>query len=292
MKKILWLVLVLAANKNHAQLSFGFTYKYALVGVEVEVVFKNGPADKAGLKPEDIILSVNDTSIRAASLERIAQIFANAPVNSKFQLGYYGEDDEVYRAEIVSIKKEDRNSFLNKCLEGNCINGKGKHIDLEGTVYEGNFKNGKRNGKGKSVAANNISYEGEWKDNKKEGTGKGSYKVRGYDYNNKNWAYDGTWQNDMMAGTGKYVFGDGSYYTGQMKENKFDGRGFMLLKDSTIYEGEWKNNELNGNGKMIKKNGDSYTGIFVHNKMEGTITIFTKATNSTSTREYKNGKQQ
>jgi len=290
MKRWMLVLLLLLANKLMAQLSFGFTYKYALEGVEVEFVFKNGPAEKAGLKEGDIILMVNDTAMRMVARDRMANVFATAPATSKFLLGYYGEDDEVYRGKTVTIIKEDRNSFLNKCLEGNCINGKGKHIDLEGTVYEGNFKNGKRNGKGKSVAANNVTYDGEWKDNKREGSGKGAYTVKGYDFGNKSWNYDGAWKNDMMEGTGKYVFGDGSYYTGQLKENKFEGKGFMLLKDSTQYEGEWKNSELNGNGVMIKKNGDTYTGVFVHSKLEGTVTVFTKATNTAATREYKNGK--
>lgn len=290
MKSILCFLLTLSANKMDAQLSFGFTYEYMFEGAEVKVVFKNGPAEKAGIKEGDLILLVNDTVMRMVPNSRRANVFATAPATSKFLLGYYGEDHEVYRGKTVTIIKEERSNFLNRCLEGNCINGFGKHIDMEGTVYEGNFKNGKRNGNGKSVAANNITYEGHWKDNKREGAGNASYKAKGYDFGNKNFTYEGTWKNDMMEGSGKYIFSDGSYYTGQLKENRFEGKGFMLLKDSTVYEGEWKNSELNGNGVMVKKNGDTYTGIFVQSKPEGIITIFTKATNSTATREYKNGK--
>jgi len=290
MKRITLVLLLLYASKTMAQLSFGFTYKYALEGVEVEVVFKNSPAEKAGIKEGDFILMVNDTVMRVVANERTANVFATAPVNSKFLLGYYGEDGEVYRGKTVTIIKEERSNFLNKCLEGNCTTGTGKHIDMEGTVYEGNFKNGKRNGEGKCTTANNITYDGEWKDNKREGTGKAAYQVKGYDFSNRSWNYEGTWKNDMMEGTGKYVFGDGSYYTGQLKENKFEGKGFMVLKDSTTYDGEWKNSELNGQGVMVKKNGDTHTGTFVNNKLEGTVTVFTKATNTTITREYKNGK--
>lgn len=291
MKKYILVLLVLVANKIAAQLSFGFTYTNTLNGVEVGVVFKNGPAYKAGLKTGDLILMVNDSVLRVMSTERIARLFTAAPVNSKFLLGYVNEDDgEIYRGNTITVIKEERTNFLNKCLEGNCINGAGKHIDMEGTVYEGNFKNGKRNGQGKSVTTSNVTYDGEWKDNKKEGTGAASYKVKGYDFGNKSWTYNGTWKNDMMEGSGKYVFGDGSYYTGQLKENKFDGKGFMFLKDSTTYEGEWKNSELNGQGLMVKKNGDRHSGTFINNNFEGTVTIFTKATNATTTREYKNGK--
>ncbi|MES2848620.1 MAG: PDZ domain-containing protein [Bacteroidota bacterium] len=290
MKKLLAVLLLLATTKVMGQLSFGFSYKYMFEGVEVETVFKNGPADKAGIKPGDLILSVNDSILRMVKNERMGQIFLNAPVTSKFQLGYIGEDEEVYRGKTVSITKEDRITFLNKCLEGNCINGTGKHIDMEGSVYEGNFKNGKRNGKGKCTAANSLVYDGEWKDGKRDGIGKAVYKVKGYDFGGRNWSYEGSWKKDSIDGNGTYMFGDGSYYTGEVHDNNRVGKGRMVLKDSTAYEGQWKGNALNGEGTISFKNGDKHTGTFVNSKLEGPVTIFTKATNVTTTREYKNGK--
>lgn len=290
MKKLLAILLLLAADKMMGQLSFGFSYKYMFEGVEVETVFKNGPADKAGIKPGDLILSVNDSILRIVKNERMGQIFLNAPVTSKFQLGYIGEDEEVYRGKTVSITKEDRKNFLNKCLEGNCINGTGKHIDMEGAVYEGRFKNGKRDGLGRCTAANGVEYDGEWKDNKREGNGKAEYKVRGFDFAGRNWSYEGTWKQDSIHGKGTFAYGNGYSYTGEVKNNKLDGKGRKVLKDSTVYEGEWKDNALNGKGTIFFKNGDIHTGTFINEKLEGTVTIFTKATNTTTTREYKNGK--
>ncbi len=293
MKKLLLVLLLLVANKLHAQLSFGFTYTYLLEGVEVGVVFKNGPADKAGLKTGDIILIVNDSVLRIIAKDRIAQVFATAPVASKFLLGYINEDDgEIYRAKTINITKEDRNNFLNICLEGNCINGTGKHIDMEGSVYEGNFKNGKRNGKGKCTAANDVVYEGDWKDNKRDGVGKAAYKVKGYDFGGRNWSYEGLWKKDSIDGRGTYIYSNGNSYTGEVKNNKLDGKGRMVLKDSTVYECQWKDNAMNGKGNILFKNGDVHTGTFINDKLEGTVTIFTKATNATTAREYKNGKPQ
>lgn len=292
MKRLLFVLVLLGADKLHAQPSFGFTYSYDFDGVMVDVVFKNGPAEKAGIRHGDIILMVNDTVLRTIPKERIANVFATAPLTSKFQLGYIGEDEEVYRGEKVIITKEERNNFLNKCLEGNCTNGTGKHLDLQGAVYEGQFKNGKRNGKGKCTEANGVVYEGEWKENKREGYGKAFYKVKGYDFANKSWSYEGTWKNDVMNGKGTYVAGDGSYYTGDMKDNKFEGNGRMLLKDSTVYEGEWKDNALNGKGSVTTKNGDVKTGTFVNSKLDGMVLVFTKATNTTTMQVYVNGKPQ
>lgn len=290
MKGLLFFLLTLATGHLQAQLSFGFSYTPLFDGVEVGVVFKNSPADKAGLKTGDLILAVNDSVLRVIGKERVAQVFATAPITSTFQLGYIGEDDEVYRGNIVTITKEERSNFLNKCLEGNCINGNGKHIDMEGTIYEGSFKNGKRNGQGKSTAANGLLYEGEWKDNKKDGKGKATYAVKGYDFANRNWSYEGTWKKDSIDGKGLYIYGDGSYYIGEVKDNKREGKGRAVLKDSTVYEGEWRANALNGKGTIIFKNGDVHTGTFLNNKLEGTGTVFIKETNITSTKQFKNGK--
>ena len=47
------------------------------------------------------------------------------------------------------------------CIEGNCINGKGKKVWQNGRVYIGDFKNGLRDGIGMGEI-NGNKYEGEW----------------------------------------------------------------------------------------------------------------------------------
>ena len=57
------------------------------------------------------------------------------------------------------------------CIEGNCIDGKGKKVWQNGRVYIGDFKNGLRDGIGMGEI-NGNKYEGEWKDDKIHGQGK------------------------------------------------------------------------------------------------------------------------
>ena len=94
------------------------------------------------------------------------------------------------------------------CIEGNCINGKGKKVWQNGRVYIGEFKNGLRDGIGMHEI-NGNKYEGEWKE-------------------------------DNINGQGKYTFADGKSYEGEFKNNKFHGQGKFTLADGTIIEGEYK----------------------------------------------------
>ena len=112
MKRLMLVLLLLCTSKIHAQLSFGFTYEYLSDGVEVKVVFKNSPAEKAGLKEGDIILMVNDTVMRMVARDRMANVFATAPATSKFLLGYYGEDDELYRGKTCYHHKRRKRQFF------------------------------------------------------------------------------------------------------------------------------------------------------------------------------------
>lgn len=97
-----------------------------------------------------------------------------------------------------------------KCLNGDCINGKGKASYPRGDVYTGDWKNGLAEGKGILEYANGNMYIGEWK--KGFATGKGSKK-----------------------------YANGNFYQGEWSESKADGIG--VLYDSfgkVIYSGIWK----------------------------------------------------
>lgn len=64
-----------------------------------------------------------------------------------------------------------QNSIQAQCIEGNCVDGKGKYLYNDQSVYEGSFKNSYANGYGICKYANGNRYEGEWKNHTFEGKG-------------------------------------------------------------------------------------------------------------------------
>ena len=48
------------------------------------------------------------------------------------------------------------------CVEGDCENGHGKMLMIDGRLYEGEFKDGKWHGQGKLTVENETVYEGEF----------------------------------------------------------------------------------------------------------------------------------
>lgn len=50
------------------------------------------------------------------------------------------------------------------CLEGDCENGYGKMLMIDGRLYEGQFLDGKWHGPGKLTVENEMVFEGEFRD--------------------------------------------------------------------------------------------------------------------------------
>ena len=76
-----------------------------------------------------------------------------------------------------------------KCIEGDCVNGKGTYLYSNGEKYEGMFKNSKRHGRGILNFPDGNKYIGQFKNDKRHGHGilnvsDGSY-------------YMGEWKDDL-----------------------------------------------------------------------------------------------
>ena len=57
-----------------------------------------------------------------------------------------------------------------------------------------------------------------------------------------------------MNGKGTYVAGDGSYYTGDMKDNKFEGNGSIVWSNGASYEGDFSKGVYHGFGHYSNSN--------------------------------------
>ena len=143
----------------------------------------------------------------------------------------------------------------------------GKEIAVDGGIYVGEWKDGKRNGKGKIVYDADSPrdyYEGDWANDKCHGNGRCVYKqglavdeVYGpMDY------YEGNWQDDDYSGKGKLTFENGAWYDGDWVNGERNGYGILLTPDSDgkefRYEGLWENGKRHGYGKIYNVQSGGY----------------------------------
>ena len=149
----------------------------------------------------------------------------------------------------------------------------------DGSIYEGEYKNGKPNGHGSMTSEDNKTiYDGEWKNGKKEGIGKliisDKYNYSGpfeKDYisgtggvlcDNQGNIYDGDFEKGKFHGYGHYKMSNGDTYIGEFKDGLFNGKGQFSDKDGNLFDGEFKNGKKEGKGMLIKKDGEKIEGIF------------------------------
>jgi hypothetical protein len=75
---------------------------------------------------------------------------------------------------IITIEEKKESTTirkLDKCIEGDCVNGRGIYIYSDGSEYIGEFKDDLPNGQGTQIYPDGGRYIGEFKDGKKHGRG-------------------------------------------------------------------------------------------------------------------------
>ena len=74
---------------------------------------------------------------------------------------------------------------------------------------------------------------------------------------------------------GKYIFQNGDYYLGPLKNGLPNGFGTRYtIQGKTRYQGDFVNGCSQGKGKMIWDNGEYYEGEYVNNKRHGKGKVF------------------
>ena len=139
--------------------------------------------------------------------------------------------------------------------------GFGKYYLSDGSIYKGFFHNNKMEGRGRLLNINGFVYEGEFKNGHSNGYGK-YIALDGT-------TYKGTWLNDKQNGVGNEVYPDGSFYNGNFKDGKKNGNGRLIFKNKNIFEGNFVNNDISGEGAFYWKDGRIYIGNWKENKMNG-----------------------
>jgi len=127
----------------------------------------------------------------------------------------------MYGGGVIRIE-EDKEYYEGYKDEDDKPHGEGKYKWEDGSVYTGDWVNGKRDGKGKMMFANGRVYEGHWKD-------------------------------DKLDGKGRFTWRCGDFYDGEMKENELHGEGILKFPDGDYQKGTFKNDKLY-NGFYKQKN--------------------------------------
>ncbi|PIN08105.1 Phosphatidylinositol-4-phosphate 5-kinase [Handroanthus impetiginosus] len=174
-------------------------------------------------------------------------------------------------------------------FKGSIPHGKGKYTWSDGTVYEGDWEEGKMTGKGKIFWPSRATYEGDfsggylhgfgtficsdgsiyegfWKMNSQHGIGKKQYP------NSK--VYDGCWREGVREGSGRYAWSSDNIYIGNWKNGKMSGRGVMKWSNGDLFDGFWSNGLRNGSGFYRFSDGSYYFGTWSKGLKDGPGTLY------------------
>jgi SH3-like domain-containing protein len=133
------------------------------------------------------------------------------------------------------------------CVQGECTNGHGTDIQLDGSKYVGEFSEGVRNGKGSMTYPDGTTYVGNWQNDNFHG--KGTLVSVG------KFEHTGEFANGVRHGQGTLKKVDGITYVGQWANDLPNGQGVKTLADGMQYSGEFKNGLMYGSGTLVMPDG-------------------------------------
>lgn len=141
------------------------------------------------------------------------------------------------KKDVKDVKVAPANE--SKCIEGNCINGKGSLLYADKTKYIGEFKDNLKSGKGTLILPDGGKYIGQYKDN-------------------------------LRDGQGTFTKPDGTKYVGGYKDGRPHGKGTLSTPDGTKYVGEFKDGKPYGKGTLSNSKGIIFSGQFpLNEKLNG-----------------------
>ena len=136
-----------------------------------------------------------------------------------------------------------RCSFTTKPLDG-----PGKITLEDGSIAEGEYKNGKRNGLWKSTKADGSVWEGEYKNGQLNGPVKTTLADGSVE--------EGEYKNGQLNGPIKLTHADGSVKEGESKNGKPHGLWKITASDGSQYEIVFENGiSKRGSGKVVRADG-------------------------------------
>jgi hypothetical protein len=142
--------------------------------------------------------------------------------------------------------------------------GIGRMVYNDGTILEGEWKEGLLDGYGRIISWDGVMQEGYFVKGVIHGKGKRKTYPQfiGQDRINQTY-YEGDFEEGQMTGKGKKTYYDGNYYEGEFLNGQRHGHGMETYhSQKAAYEGQWVNGLKCGAGEERYQNGDRYEGQF------------------------------
>ncbi|MBF0316119.1 MAG: hypothetical protein HQK52_22045 [Oligoflexia bacterium] len=191
--------------------------------------------------------------------------FENGHKDGQFTITYPDKSKE-YRTytknKLAAIKLNDGTAYEGEVtINDKKITGSGSITYPDGRKYEGKFVNSNQNGQGRLLDKEHRSlFEGEWKDGKMF-TGKGMT----YDLNGAGTPRE--YKNGVLIPPNEITYGDGSKYTGEIKDGRPNGKGVLNAKDSVRYIGSFKDGQKQGAFTVNYPDGSSNIQNYTDGKL-------------------------
>ena len=128
------------------------------------------------------------------------------------------------------------------------------------SIYNGYWLNDLPEGEGEETFPDGSRFKGYYKNGQKV-SGKFQWEDGSY--------YEGELENDKFQGRGLYFWSEGRSYTGEWYEGKMSGQGLFTYLDGSYYEGEFHNGQRNGFGKYVWNESKNYEGGWMKGKQHG-----------------------
>lgn len=218
----------------------------------------------------------------------------------------------------LTVTYENGDVYIGKLNTNGNRDGQGTYVWLDGTKFEGGYKDGKYHGQGTFTLSHGEIQKGLWKDGKLAESD-GGYGRKGY-----NFGFKTKWVKDKYAGIdfelrncagsyfnpfsnllwskchGSHTFGansenEGDIYVGEFEDGKSHGQGTIIYASGNKYVGEFEVGKKHGQGTFTfslgsKFFGNKYVGSWKNNKQHGQGT-FTHSNGDTYVGDNKDGKR-
>ena len=239
--------------------------------VQVESLLRNSPAARTNLRPGEIIHAVNGISTTGMGISQVNDLI-NGPAGTTVVLTVGETRREVNLAidEITGV-----------CLDGDCENGRGSYLEIDGSRYEGQFQNGRFSGEGAVYYGTEIIYSGQFQNGLRHGRGvetSGSSRYEGEFRGNVREGHgkleiggnilEGEWIDGRPQGEFTISYANGNQYRGAFRYGTPHGSGVMTYPNGHRFEGQWTEGAKT-EGKYSWPNGEYYEGAFDENGRTG-----------------------